>query len=101
MEFEWDESKNLANIKNHEGVSFEDATKVFEDIWSIEDFDDAHSIDEERFAVIGLAEFTLLRVVFTYREDESGNQIIRIISAWKATAKDKEIYEKARNEFDR
>jgi uncharacterized DUF497 family protein len=47
MKFEWDESKNLTNIKNHEGVSFEDATKVFDDIWSIEDFDDAHSIDEE------------------------------------------------------
>lgn len=101
MEFEWDEDKNLANIKNHEGVSFNDATKVFDDIWSIEDFDEFHSIEEERFVVIGLADFTLLRVIFTYREDKSGNQIIRIISAWKATSKDKEIYEKARNEFDR
>ena len=64
MEFEWDENKKLANIENHEGVSFEDATKVFKDIWSIEDFDEAHSINEDRFAVIGLAEYTLLRVVF-------------------------------------
>ena len=101
MEFEWNEIKNLANIKNHEGVSFEDATKVFDDVWSIEDFDDAHSIEEERFAVIGFADFMLLRVIFTSREDESGNQIIRLISAWKATAKDKEIYEKTRNKFDR
>ena len=100
MEFEWNENKNFDNIKNHEGISFEDATKVFDDIWSIEDFDESHSIDEQRFAVIGLAEFTLLRVVFTYREDEFGNQIIRIISAWKATSKDKKIYEKARNELD-
>jgi uncharacterized protein len=101
MEFEWDENKNLANIKNHEGISFDDASKVFDDVWSIEDFDDAHSNDEERFTVIGLADFTLLRIIFTYREDEFGNQIIRIISAWKATAKDKETYEKARNKFDR
>ncbi len=100
MEFEWDEYKDLINIKNHEGISFEDATKVFDDDWSIEDYDESHSADEQRFFVIGLADFTLLRVVFTYREVESGNQIIRIISAWKATSKDKETYEKARNEFD-
>lgn len=101
MEFEWDENKNLANIKNHEGISFDEASKVFNDIWSVEDFDDARSIEEERFAVIGLADFTLLRVIFTYREDEPDNQIIRIISAWKATAKDKEIYEQSRTQFDR
>ncbi|MCW5962243.1 MAG: BrnT family toxin [Pyrinomonadaceae bacterium] len=100
MEFEWDENKNLANIKNHEGVSFQDAVKVFHDIWSIEDFDESHSAVEERFSVIGLVEYTLLRVVFTYRETEAGEQIIRIISAWKATSRDKEIYEKSRNRFD-
>ncbi len=100
MEFEWDENKNFSNIKIHEGISFEDATKVFDDIWSIEDFDESHSELEERFFVIGLADSTLLHVIFTYREDESGNQIIRIISAWKATSKDRETYEKARNEFD-
>ncbi len=100
MRFEWNEDKNLANIKNHDGVSFEDATKVFEDIWSIEDFDEVHSVNEERFSVIGLSEYLLLRVVFTCRGSESGKQIIRIISAWKATGKDRENYEKARNEFD-
>jgi len=68
MEFEWDETKNFANIKNHEGVSFEDATKVFTDIWAIEDLDDSHSVTEQRFVVIGLAKFTLLRVIFTVRE---------------------------------
>lgn len=100
MDFEWDEDKNLANIKEHEGISFENAAKVFDDDWSIEDYDLSHSANEQRFFVIGLADFTLLRVVFTYREDESGNQIIRIISAWKATSRDRKTYEKARNEFD-
>lgn len=100
MEFEWDEIKNLANIKSHEGVSFEDASKVFTDIWAIQEFDDPHSTDERRFVIIGLAELVLLRVVFTIREDESENQIIRIISAWKAVHRDREAYEKARNEFD-
>ena len=87
MDFEWDESKNLANIKTHEGISFQDAAKVFEDVWSIEDFDASHSIDEERFAVIGLADFILLRVIFTCREDAFGNQIIRIISTWKPSSR--------------
>jgi uncharacterized protein len=100
MEFEWDENKNLANIKNHDGISFEDATKVFDDVWAIDIFDDSHSIDEERFAIVGLSEFTLLHVVFTTRQSENGYEIIRIISTWKATGKDKENYEKARNEFD-
>jgi uncharacterized protein len=100
MEFEWDENKNLANIKNHEGVSFEDATKVFDDIWAIDIFDDLHSIEEKRFAIVGLSEFTLLHVVFTLRPNENEYEAIRIISAWKATGKDIENYEKARNEFD-
>lgn len=38
MEFEWDEDKNFTNIKNHEGVSFEDATEVFNDIWAIDEY---------------------------------------------------------------
>jgi uncharacterized DUF497 family protein len=100
MEFEWDENKNLANIKNHDGVSFEQATKVFTDIWAIEDFDEPHSVDEERFGIVGLSDFMLLHVVYTMRRDEDGSQIFRIISAWKATGKDKESYEKARNELD-
>ncbi len=57
MEFEWGEDKNLANIKNHEGVSFEDATKVFNDIWAIDEVDLDHSTaDEKRFTIIGLAD---------------------------------------------
>jgi uncharacterized DUF497 family protein len=101
MTFEWDENKNLANIKNHEGISFEDATKVFDDIWAIDIFDDSHSTEEDRYVIVGLSEFTLLRVIFTIRQHENDGEIIRIISAWKATGKDKENYEKARNEFDR
>ncbi len=63
MEFEWDKSKNLANIKNHEGISFEDATKVFGDIWAIDADDLDHSTaDEKRFTIIGLADEQLLRV---------------------------------------
>lgn len=101
MEFEWDKSKNLANIKNHEGISFEDATKVFGDIWAIDADDLDHSTaDEKRFTIVGLADDQLLRVTYTVISEGKGEEIIRIISVRKAQSKDKESYEKARNELD-
>ncbi len=66
MNFEWDENKEKANIKNHDGISFDFATKVFNDVWAIDEFDKLHSTDaEQRFTIIGLAEDKLLRVTFT------------------------------------
>jgi len=63
MEFEWDDNKNAENIRKHEGISFEDAVLVFYDNWNIEDIDASHSDDEEqRFTIIGMSEFQLLRV---------------------------------------
>lgn len=102
MEFEWDEDKNLANIKNHDGISFEDATKVFEDIWAIEEYDAEHSTaDEKRYTVIGLSDERLLRVTYVVISEETDEEILRIISVRKAQSKDKENYEKARNTYDR
>ena len=63
MRFDWDVSKNQANISEHEDVSFDDATKVFNDIWAIEEADLDHStFTEKRFTIIGLADKKLLRV---------------------------------------
>lgn len=57
MKFDWDENKNQANIKAHEGVNFDDAVQVFNDIWAIDEDDLDHSnLDEKRFTIIGLAE---------------------------------------------
>jgi hypothetical protein len=101
MEFEWDENKNLANIKNHDGISFEDGTKVFGDIWAIDAADLDHStVDEKRFTIVGLADEQLLRVTYTVISEATEDEIIRIISVRKAQSKDKESYEKARNELD-
>lgn len=101
MNWLWDTGKEKANIKNHEGVTFDFASKVFNDIWAIDEFDELHSTaTEKRFTIIGLAENKLLRVTFTVITEENGEEIFRIISARKAIGKDKKSYEKARAEFD-
>ena len=102
MEFEWDESKNIANTRNHDGVSFEHGTKVFGDIWAIDADDSDHStVDEKRFTIIGLADEQLLRVTYTVVSKEMEEEIIRIISVRKAQSKDRQSYEKSRNIYDR
>jgi len=101
VNFEWDADKEQANIKNHEGISFDFASKIFNDDWAIDEFDDIHSTEtEKRFTIIGLAEDKLLRVTFTVITRENGEEIFRIVSARKAQGKDKESYEKARKELD-
>jgi uncharacterized DUF497 family protein len=99
MKFEWDENKNQANIKAHDGISFDEASKAFTDIWAIDEEDSDHSTDDEtRFTIIGVAETEILRVSYTIVSDDP--EVIRIISARKAKGKDKRNYEQARNEFD-
>jgi uncharacterized protein len=99
MEFEWDENKNLANIKNHDGISFEDATKVFDDIWAIDEDDFAHStFNEKRFTIIGMADTKILRVSYKIISDQP--EVIRIISVRKAKGMDKQNYEQARNKLN-
>ena len=86
LKFEWDEKKNLLNQIKH-GVSFEEATKVFNDPKQREFCDNEHNIFEERWKVIGLVEFDILNVSFTERDG-----VIRIISARKANKKEEEDY---------
>jgi uncharacterized DUF497 family protein len=86
--FEWDPNKAAQNIRKH-GVSFEEAATAFGDPLSITIFDPLHSIDEDRFVLIGMSNRNrLLVVVHTDRNDR-----IRIISARKATKKEKKQYE--------
>ena len=90
MKFEWDENKNLDNYQKH-GVWFEEAQTVWADTRSIEFFDPEHSEGEDRFLRLGHStQGRLLLSVFC--EGESG-EVIRIISARKATAKEAKAYE--------
>jgi uncharacterized protein len=87
--FEWDDHKNASNKRKH-GVSFEDAQTVFFDEKAIEFDDPDHSIQEERFILLGLSQkLKVLVVCHCYRSDESK---IRFISARKATKKEKGVY---------
>lgn len=90
MKFEWDEDKNLANHSKH-NIWFEEAQTVWADDLSLEFFDDDHSDKEDRFIRVGHSTRSkLLLVVFCERD--AGN-IIRIISARKATKNERKDYE--------
>jgi hypothetical protein len=90
MKFEWDEDKNRLNIQKH-GIDFADATYVFADPFALSIPDDDHSESGDRWLLLGknLNE-RLLLVVHTYRYDD----VIRIISARKATATETTTYVK-------
>ena len=83
--FEWDEEKAEMNLKKH-GIPFETAAKVFLDENRIEIYDEDHSLDEDRYITIGLADEVLF-VVYTERKPK-----IRLISARLATARERSVY---------
>ena len=89
LQFEWDDVKATANARKH-GVTFEEARTVFFDEQAKLIDDPDHSDDEERFVILGLSSAPrLLLVCHCYRK--SGN-VIRIISARKATNKESKSY---------
>ena len=91
MIFDWDENKEKLNIKNHDGIDFDEASKAIQDYFVLEEFDDAHSTaDEKRYACIGEGRNRILYVIFTIRDEE----ICRIISARLAEPDEREIYER-------
>jgi uncharacterized DUF497 family protein len=86
LKFRWDTSKAKNNYAKH-GVSFDLAKSVFKDPFAIEFLDDRENYGEERFVIIGMADDYLLYVAYTER-----NEIIRIISARRATKHEQEAY---------
>lgn len=90
MEFEWHLDKAQANIEKH-GVDFTEAKTIFEDSLEQVIRDPDHSIGEERFVSIGQSKAQRL-IVVSYTE-RSGDRI-RIISARRATPKERRDYEK-------
>ena len=88
MNFEWDTRKAAANEAKHK-VSFGEAIAVFQDSLSMTYPDVDHSTEEDRFLVIGATESGKVLVVsHVFRQDA-----IRIISARRATASEREFYE--------
>ncbi len=90
--FEWDESKSRSNADKHH-VSFETAALVFDDPNILSVLDQRFDYDEERWISIGMAAgLVVLTVAHTARENDDGEEIIRIISARKATNAERERY---------
>ena len=88
MTYEWDEVKAQLNIAKH-GVSFDEAKSVFGDEFGLVIFDEEHSQGEERFLLLGQsARSRILLVVHCYKDGD----IIRIISARKATKNEQKQY---------
>jgi uncharacterized protein len=89
IEFEWSPSKAVTNLKKH-GVSFEEAQTVFYDEFAVQFFDDEHSLDEDRFLLLGLS--TDANLLLVCHCERGRGQIIRIISARKATKRESAFY---------
>ena len=82
---QWDDQKNRLNLEKH-GLSLKSARLVFADGNRLEWPDMQHSDEEKRYKVLGKVGKVIL-VVYTYR-----GEAVRLISARRATAKEKEVY---------
>jgi uncharacterized DUF497 family protein len=93
IRFEWHETKNRKNRKKH-GIDFETAQLVFDDPHCIS-FVERSGDSEERWHAIGSIEnIIVIVVVHTYRA-ESLDEVIRIISARRATRHERKLYAQA------
>ncbi len=91
MKFEWDDVKARSNSGKH-GVSFEEASTVFEDDLSVTGNDPDHSrAGEFRFVTFGLS--SVVRLLAVSHSEYRGK--IRIISARPATRAERKFYEEA------
>lgn len=89
IRFEWNLIKASANLKKH-GISFEEAQSAFYDEFAVQFFDDEHSAMEDRFLLLGMGIEARL-ILVCHCERESGD-LIRIISARRATKRESTFY---------
>ena len=89
MRFEWDSKKDRANLVKH-GLSFRQASVLFSSgVDCLEIYDESHSLEEDRFIAVGSVQKGVIVVVYTERQDE----VIRILSARKATEKERVLFD--------
>jgi len=89
LRFKWEPRKASANLKKH-GVAFEEAKSVFYDESAKLISDPDHSDEEDRFILLGVSHsLCVILVCHCYR---SQGNVIRIISARKATATESKDY---------
>ena len=90
LKFEWELPKASTNFKKHQ-VTFEEASSVFHDEIAVQFFDEEHSSEEDRFLMLGMSSGARLLIV-CHCERVQG-QVIRIISARKATRRESAFYQ--------
>lgn len=89
LRFTWNHRKAAQNQRDH-GVSFEEARTVFFDEHALLIDDPDHSDDEERLLLLGISfNLRMIAVVHCYRESD---EVIRLISARKATRTERNNY---------
>jgi len=88
MQFEWDEAKNLENIRKHE-IDFADVSEMFDGAMLIE-LDDRFDYGEDRWFGIGFLGIGVAIVVWTERQGD----VIRIISARRANRYEQQRFQK-------
>ncbi len=94
MRFHWDEEKSRQNLAKHR-VSFETARLVFDDPYALS-LQDRVVEDEERWQTLGLVGGVAVILVAHTVGEEDGEEVIRIISARKATRHERKAYEESR-----
>jgi uncharacterized DUF497 family protein len=91
MRFEWDGKKEKVNQRKH-GVSFEQASYVFADPFALSKFDDEHSETEDRWILLGKSLNDIILVVVHVIKLNDVTELVRIISARKATKQEQQVY---------
>lgn len=92
MQFEWDEDKREKTLRER-GIDFIDAAMIWKDPMRQERVDWRHNYGETRVQTVGKSKLGILFVVYTEREYEGGEEVIRIISARKAEKDERRAYE--------
>ena len=95
MEWTWDSAKDRANLRKH-GLTFETAALVFDDPLAVTRLD--HHFSEQRWRTVGMVGNTVLFVVHTWPDIDplTGDEVGRIISARKATTRERKAYEEGK-----
>ena len=89
IKFEWDPAKARSNLKKH-GVSFEETQSVFYDDMAIQFYNETPA-NKERFIMLGMSSLSRVLVV-VHCERGKSDEILRIISARKATKTEQSYY---------
>ena len=89
IQFEWDAAIAAANLRKHQ-VSFEEAKSVFYDEFAMQYLDTEHAAEEDRFLLMGMS--SSARLLMVCHCERAGGNAIRIISARKATRRERMHY---------